>query len=375
VARRTLSTLDRYLLREWVKVFLLAALGFPFLVFVIDLTDKLDSYLGRGISRAQVAYSYVFYLPETISLVLPVAVLFAVVFTVGTLGRHSELTAGKASGISFHRMVRPLFLASLAAVVLDLGLTELAPVTSAKRAELLGEKAMRPTGSRYTPFVYRADGGWVYSIRSLELRAHGAEMRDPIMEREGTGEDYPTILVAAQHATYDTVAPAGKARAAKRGWTLTKGAVRYLVGPGLETTFTFDTLRTTALRETPTDLLAEPKAPDEMRYAELGRYIDALGRSGSDTKKLRAEWALKLSVPFACIIIALFGAPLAVSTPRSGAAWGVAVCLATTFVDLLMFQLSKAVGAGGALPPTFAAWVPNLLFGTAGVWLLRRART
>jgi len=112
-----------------------------------------------------------------------------------------------------------------------------------------------------------------------------------------------------------------------------------------------------------------------MRYAELGRYIDALARSGSDTKKLRVDRALKLSVPCACIIIALFGAPLAISTPRSGLAWGVAVCLATTFVDLLMFQLSKAVGAGGVLPPTLAAWVPNLLFGAAGVWLVGKVRT
>ncbi len=336
-----MSTLDRYLLREWTKVFLLAALGFPFLVMVIDLTDKLATYMGRGIPKTRLAYSYVFFLPETISLVLPVAVLFAVVFTVGALGRHSELVAAKASGISFHRVVRPLLAASLAAVVLDLGLTELAPVTSARRAELLGEKAVRQVASRFNPFVYRADSGWVYSIRSLELRANGAEMRDVILERGGTGEDYPTIVVAAQRAAYDTAR-------AKRGWTLNKGALRYLLGPGRETTFVFDTLRTTALRESPADLLAEPKAPDEMRYAELGRYVDALSRSGSDTKKLRVERALKLSVPFACIIIALFGAPLAISTPRSGTAWGVAVCLATTFVDLLMFQLSKAVGASSA---------------------------
>jgi len=193
-------------------------------------------------------------------------------------------------------------------------------------------------------------------------------MRDLIMEREGTGPEYPTIVIAAPQASYDTARRA-------RGWTLTKGTVHYLLGPGRETAFTFDRLATRDLRETPVDLLAEPKAPDEMRYAELGRYIDALARSGSDTKKLRVERALKLSVPFACIIIALFGAPLAISTPKSGAAWGVAVCLATTFVDLLMFQLSKAVGAGGVLPPSFAAWVPNLAVGAAAVWLLKNART
>src|SRR5437879_13599708 len=101
---------------------------------VIDLTDKLSTYLGRGIPKARLAYSYVFFLPETISLVLPVAVLFAVVFTVGAVGRHSELVAAKASGISFHRVVRPLLADPLAAVVLDLGLAELAPVSWAVRA-------------------------------------------------------------------------------------------------------------------------------------------------------------------------------------------------------------------------------------------------
>jgi lipopolysaccharide export LptBFGC system permease protein LptF len=44
-------------------------------------------------------------------------------------------------------------------------------------------------------------------------------------------------------------------------------------------------------------------------------------------------------------------------------------------VDLLLFQLSRAVGAGGALPPTFAAWVPNIMFGAAAVWLLKHVRT
>src|SRR3989475_7707997 len=265
---------------------------------VIDLVDKLGTYLGRGIPKGRIALSYVYFLPETISLVLPVAVLFAVVFTVGALGRHSELTAAKASGISFHRVGRPLLVASLAAVVLDLGLTELAPVTSARRAELLGDKQVRLTANRYN-FVYRADGGWVYAIRSLEI---GPRLRrDVIMEREGTGEDYPTVVIAAPRAAYDTVRGARGARGGRggRAWTLSRGARRYLGGPGREQTFTFDTLRTTGLQETPTDLLAEPKAPDEMRYVELGRYIDALARSGPDTKKHGVERALKLAGPFA----------------------------------------------------------------------------
>ena len=366
-------TLDRYAVGEWLRVFLITLLGFPILVLVIDLTDKLDQYLGRGIKPAAVALSYVFYFPELMFLILPVAVLFATVFTVGALDRHSELTAAKASGISFHRVVRPLFLAAGTAFVVGLLLGEIAPVATSRRMELLGEKAIRSTSSRYN-FVYRADGGWVYAIRALELRSR--ELMDLMLEREGTGADYPTIVLAAERANYSD---SGKVRKRVRPshWTLHRGTLRYLAGtePVEEYAFQFDSLHSRTLTERPVDLLAEPKAPDEMRYGELRSYIDALVRSGSNAKKLQVELALKIAIPFICLLIALFGAPLAISSPKSGAAWGVAASLATTFIVLLMFQLAKAVGAGGVLPPALAAWTPNILVGVAAFYLLKKAPT
>ena len=333
-------TLDRYLLREWLRVFLVTLIGFPILVIVIDLTDKLDQYLSRGVSRGAVALSYVYDLPEKMFLVLP------------------------------------LFLAAGAALLAGLLLGEIAPVATSRRLEMLGEKAIRSTTSRFN-FVYRADRGWVYAIRSLELRM--GEMTDVLLEREGTGPAYPTIILAAQRAVY---ADTGKAALAEppdgaAPWTLHRGTLRYLAGsqPGGEVAFEFDSLRSRTLRERPVDLLAEPKSPDEMRYAELRRYIEALTRSGSNAKKLQVELALKIAIPFICLFITLFGAPLAISTPKSGAAWGVAASLATTFIVLLMFQLAKAIGAGGVLPPLLAAWAPNILVGVAAVYLLRKAPT
>jgi len=354
--------LDRYVLRQWLLVFLVVMFGFPLLVIVIDLTDKLDRYLMRGLTKAHVALAYLYGMPDTMFLVLPAAVLFATVFTVGAMGRYSELTAAKASGVSFHRLVRPIFIAAVASCILGIGLSELVPIGAARKAELLGEKAVRSTGSRVN-FVYRADGGWVYAVRTLEIAKR--EMNDLVMERVGTGLDYPTIVVTAERARYRRMA----------GWTLQNGRVRFLLGPGLERSFDFHTLSARTLVETPEDLLAEPKAPEEMRYAELGRYIDALARSGSDTRKLAVDRALKIAIPFTCIIIALFGAPLAVTNPRSGAAWGVAVSLATTFLFLLLMQLSRAVGGGGLLPPTFAAWLPNIPAAGGAAWLLTKVQT
>ena len=149
------------------------------------------------------------------------------------------------------------------------------------------------------------------------------------------------------------------------------GTSRVIAGPNRQASFAFHTMRLRALTQSPADLLAEPKAPDEMRYAELGRYIDALKRSGNDANKLVVEQALKLALPATCLIIALFGAPLAVQAPRAGAAFGVAISLGTTVMFLLITQIMKAVGSGGLIDPKLAAWLPNMVFLAAGVVLWR----
>src|SRR5262249_43028979 len=130
-------TLDKYVLREWARVFGVVMLGFPVLTIVINITDKLDHYLAAGLTKGQIAMAYVFYMPEMMFLVLPAAVLFATVFTIGTLGRHSELTAAKASGVSFHRIILPLLIVSGIAFVAGVGIGELAPVASVRKAEIL----------------------------------------------------------------------------------------------------------------------------------------------------------------------------------------------------------------------------------------------
>ena len=356
-------TLDRYILREWTRVFVVTSLGFPLIAIVIDLTDNLRKFLSRGISPRDIALSYIFGVPEKMFLVLPAAVLFATVFTIGSMGRHSELTAAKASGQSFHRLILPLLVASLVTVGLGLLLSEVIPSSARRAQELTGEKLRRMQTTRHN-FVYRADRGWVYAVRALD--APQRMLRDAVLEREGTGTEYPTLSIQARRAVYDD---------SIGGWKLLAGRFRIVSSVHEELTFAFDSMIQGSFVETPEDLLAEPKAPNEMRYAELGRYIEALERSGGNGRKLRVERALKIAVPFTCFIIAIFGAPMALSSPRSSGAYGIAISLGTTIIFLVLVQLSRAVGIGGLVPPTLAAWLPNLAFGVAAIALLKRTPT
>src|SRR6476661_5435618 len=162
---RTMRHLDRYVLSAWVRIFVLTALGFPLVSILINLTDSLNRLLDRGLGVKEIAISYIYSVPENAFLVMPAAVLFATVFTVGSMGRYSELTAAKASGQSFHRLMRPMFIAAACATGLAFMVGEMAPGATAKEQELQKSKAARPTRSRFN-FVYRGDQGWVYTIRS-----------------------------------------------------------------------------------------------------------------------------------------------------------------------------------------------------------------
>ncbi len=358
-----MGILDRYVIRSWVWIFVLTAIGFPVVSIMINMTDNLEKLLDRGLKLPEIFVSYVYAMPENIFLVMPAAVLFATVFTVGNLGRYSELTAAKAGGRSFHRLTLPIYLLATLAAGLSYIVGEASPESTSRQLELQKAKAAKPRTARYN-FVFRADQGWVYTIRSLDVQ--NRSLRQLVFERQGTGADYPGLAIVADSATYDD---------SLHGWRLWSGTSRRIAGPDGQQTFRFRSARLKALSQEPADLLAEPKAPEEMRYAELTRYIEALKRSGNDTSKIEVDRALKIALPATCLVIALFGAPLAITSPRQGTAIGIAISLGTTVVFLSLIQLSKAVGVTGIGNPVFWAWAPNGIFLVAGIWLMLRVRT
>ncbi|MEK7401165.1 MAG: LptF/LptG family permease [Gemmatimonadota bacterium] len=354
--------LDRYVFSEFVRILVATALGFPLLLVVIDLTDNLEKFLARGLPRQDIALSYLYWIPESMFLVLPAAVLFATVFAIGALTRHSEVTAAKASGISFYRLCLPIFAGAVLAAGLDLALAEVVPVTNARRNDLLEEDRFRGTTSRFN-FAFAGDFGRVYKVGALNTKTGTLEQLQ--IERRGTGHDYPTVLVSAPRAHW----------AQDAGWTLEAGEMKLIADSTPETAIRFGRMRDARFAERPADMLTKPRSPQEMRYRELTRFITTLERSGGDANTLRVERALKIAIPVTCIIIALFGAPLATSTQRGGAAYGIGISLAVTVVFLMLVQLTKAIGGKGLLPPDVAAWVPSAIFGMLGLILLARVRT
>jgi lipopolysaccharide export system permease protein len=358
-----LRTLDRYVASEFLRLFFLFTLAAPILFVLGHWTDNLDTFSEKGLPLGGVALGYLFMLPQFILWSFPIAALIATVFTVSNMTRHSEMAAAKAGGVSFHRVTLVLPILGVLLTAAGLFLTEIVPLGIRKSAELHGEKS----GFRAsrTDFVYRGEDGSVYGIRRIDVAS--GRINGITMENEGDKLARPTVHAYAREAAWDSVTS---------GWTLLDGHLRVFATGEPERMFKFDKLIPTRLDETPEELLADPKAPEEMRYSEMDRFIQALERSGGKPFKLMFSRSEKIAIPVATLIVILFGAPLlAGSGARSGPAYGIGVSLGITIVYLMMFRLAAAFGAAGTIPPGIAAWIPNGIFTVGAVVLTTRVKT
>jgi lipopolysaccharide export system permease protein len=110
-----------------------------------------------------------------------------------------------------------------------------------------------------------------------------------------------------------------------------------------------------------------------MTYHQLKLKIESMLERGvppSRVLKDRLELYTKISLPFSSVVFALIGLPLGIQPNRSGGSIGFGLSILIILVYYVIMTLGRAMGEGGSLPPILAAWLPNIVIGGVGVWLL-----
>ena len=352
--------LDRLVIKNFLLLFCLFLLCAPPLFVLGDLAEHLDDYIDRGLSLGEVSMSYVYMYPLFIQWCFPIAALLGAVFTVHWMTTHREIVAAKAGGISFHRLVAPLLIAGVLLTGVALALTEVVPRTNKISAQILRSEA--PGRSWRSDFVYRSEEGVSWQVN--RLTASDGRMTDVVIERPVT-DDRNGLHLIAEGARFQ----------AEDGWILAQGFMRTLSGDSAETTIEFDRLMMADLVERPEELLEVPPEPDEMTYAEINHMAAIIQRTGGNANELLVKREQKISIPVTTLIIILFGTPLATSSKRGGAAFGIGLSLATVLLFMMLLRVAGALGEAGAVSPLAAAWIPNMVFALTGLILMIRVRT
>ncbi len=108
VAVRGPGLLHRHLLATFLPAFLLAACFFVFILELVDLFANLWKYMSLEVPLQQVLKVMMLYAPTCINWALPIALLFAVSFALGSLYATNELVAVFGMGIPLVRFTLPL---------------------------------------------------------------------------------------------------------------------------------------------------------------------------------------------------------------------------------------------------------------------------
>ncbi len=352
------------------KMFLLRFLAFLGLLVLIlqglDLLtekDKILSVAGNG-NPEVIAYLKL-RLPQLLSKFAPFAVLLATLMTLMTLNQNSEVVIMKASGLSAHQILRPLFAASLLVAVAHFAFNEriLMPANARLEAWKKSDYGAKPTElSKATREVWITDGNKsapdIIHATHIERQAKQLVMTDlTIYERRA--QDSPVVITHAERAVL-----------ADGLWKLT-GITRTDVAQLTTTKEAAAAWRTTIPAER---FMAVAVAPDKTPFGELRRAVKELSAAGRPVDSLRAGLHHKISGPLSAMLMPLLAAVAAFGIARSGKLFVRAVIgLALGFAYFVADNALLAMGQFGAIPAVLAAWSPLLLFFLLGETVLLRS--
>lgn len=369
--------LDRYLLRE-----LLIPLGYclsGFLIFWIssDLFSMLDDFQEKKLLFRDIVEYYLVTSPEFLVLVLPIALLLALLYCLTNHARHNELTAIRAAGVSLWRLCLPYLTVGFAFTIVHFALSELWVPKSVEAAARILERRTVKQGSAdkrnvvRNLFVRNGRDDRTWHIGSYHLKTH--EMTNVLVEwrlPDGTRHE----LYAERGERIDKV------------WTFYK-ALKVTYAPGAHDPTDRNPTSLLAIpefSETPEQIRSEVKFStarnkavrnaglplfDIFDYLRLHPHL-----AHPDERWLYTQLHGRLAAPWTCLVVVLIAIPFAAGSGRRNVFVGVASSISMCFIYFILLRFGLALGSGGYVPPWLAAWFPNVSFVLAGLWLTSQIR-
>lgn len=358
-----LTILDRYIARELISPFFFGILAFSFILagstVLFPLMGEASKY---GMSKLHVFQLFVYKFPSIVVFTFPMSMLLASIMSFGRLNSDMEIIAFRAGGIKFSRLVLPVVVVGLMVSLVTIAFNEAIVPRAAQSAEEL----FRSYRHKTDPTIKRNINLTEYE-KSLPKRIINVlEIDKGLLKNVTVAEFDEGQLTRVIRSESGRWLPAG-------GWEFYNGIMHF---------FTLDDQKKVTIIEfnkeyidikiNPFDFAKREKSFEELTAKELWIQIKLKELTGQDTLSDIMHFHMKFSVPFASLIFAILGASVGLRPHRSSSAMGLGVSLVIILVYYVLLSVGMGMGLAGTLPPFFAAWLPNLVVGASGLYLLTK---
>lgn len=308
-------------------------------------------------------------LPSFIAYALPMSVLLASLVTFSRLSGDQEMTAMKAGGISFYRLLVPVSLfAVITGGVSFLLNTEIGPecLYKAKIIAVSNAKGHLPQFENIK-LSSTSDDGLTRITIAKSFNEENGVMHSPVVN-DYTKDGQLVRITHAQEARWEN-----------NTWVLVQGETFQIDANGITNSRLAFTQGQLYLPQTPHEVGLTERSPDEMTNPLLKQTIKVISQDPKrDPYQIRSLWGLyeiRQAVPFACVIFALIGAPSGIRPVRSSSSIGVAMSVFIILIYYFFLAICKSLGEHGTLSPFLAAWLPNFAFLALGITFLIKENT
>jgi lipopolysaccharide export system permease protein len=359
------SILDRYLIKKFLSVLFFSLIAMITIFVAVNYVENADKFIDRKVPGDTIFTYYINFVPNIITLTLPVDILMASLFSIGSLARFNELTAIKSSGISLYRVIFPVIVIAALVSVADFWLSEtIVPGANITKSEIWKTYVDRTSSTRRTTgtniYMYDPNGTKVFIERFDKKNLTAAN----ITIQTFYGQRLVNRIDAAE-AVWDS---------SKSLWVLHNGWTRSFEN-NVEHVENFARLQKNDLFFVPEDILKRERNPDEMNFRELSGFIQKLRSSGARTERWEVDYQRKFSYPLTCFFMVLFGAPLAASRRKSGAGMNIFFTLIICLAYWSAFEISRFFGYDYTLTPLQSAWLANVIFGLLSVGIFLKLKS
>jgi lipopolysaccharide export system permease protein len=361
--------LTRYILREVTAHALIGVAVFTFVLFTRDLGQILELVVRNSAPLPSVAQVFFFIVPVTLTISIPAGVLVGILIGLSRLAADSEITAMRASGIGVWSFLRIVSIFAVVAWLLALANgIYLAPQSQAAMGHLQDRLKASQVSFEVQPRVfYEGFPGLVLYVQNVKA-AQGAAIWKGVFIADTSAPFSPRITLARQGILVSEGPETLHLH-------LTDGST-HETDPKSSDHYQISTFEQTDI-PIPLPQPDNTKEQEPVPVSQIGTW-ELWRQAHAQKNQTLARWYLiefhrRFALPTSCLVLALVGIPLGLSSKKGGKSTGFVLTILLVFAYYSASLIGVSLARQGRLSPGLGVWLADIVFFLGGAFLLWRA--
>ncbi len=361
------KTINRYIFQELLSPFAISLFFLTFVFLMTRIPGITNMVVNYNADPSAILLMVVYTLPRFMEFTLPMSVMISILLTFMRMSGENEIVALKGAGMSLYRILPPVLVFCVLGTLLTMWVTVF--------GVSWGKLSLKKTS------IDLARSSIDLALQERQFNAQLKDIMIYVSHVNMKTRDLTDIFIEdrrTQGVTSISTAPSGKLIHLEDENMYTIRLYRGMINHVNTDDNSVSTIHFVHY-DINIDLAAMQKGPgqinkdyDEFSLSELIAHL----RAGISDPVKRSEALMvlheKFSIPFACLALGILAFPLGIQSLSLRRSSGFSMGIFFFLLYYFLLAAGWSIGESGHYPPAIGMWVPNVIMGGAGGFLLWR---